>query len=177
MQPLPLHHVSWMHATSTSLSANASINPLALPVSESTFQIPTQNFQPLCSLSVLRSSWTQPFALTQSCAAFSLGFPTSSLWRRGGAHGVIHKNHIFICHLLGFMVQRDDNKGRHTHNPAGRHPVRTNLCPTSIILTVFTPDALPAATLPIYPGLEQAPSMLVCIPSGLVHTQRLVVLR
>jgi len=28
------------------------------------------------------------------------------------------------------------------------------------------PDALPATTLPIYPGLEQAPIMLGCIPGG-----------
>jgi len=28
------------------------------------------------------------------------------------------------------------------------------------------PDALPAATLLIYPGLGQAPNMLACIPSG-----------
>jgi len=33
---------------------------------------------------------------------------------------------------------------------------------------IFTPDALPAATLQIYPGLGQAPNMLACIPSGLV---------
>jgi len=33
---------------------------------------------------------------------------------------------------------------------------------------IFMPDALPAATLPIYPGLGQAPDMLACIPSGLV---------
>jgi len=32
----------------------------------------------------------------------------------------------------------------------------------------FTPDALPAATHPIYPGLGQAPNMLDCIPGGLV---------
>ena len=31
----------------------------------------------------------------------------------------------------------------------------------------FTPDALPAATLPIFPGLGQAPNMLDCIPGGL----------
>jgi len=31
------------------------------------------------------------------------------------------------------------------------------------------PDALPAATLPIYHGLGQALSMLACIPSGLVE--------
>ena len=31
-------------------------------------------------------------------------------------------------------------------------------------------DALPAATLPLYPGLGQAPNVLVCIPSGMVTT-------
>jgi len=31
----------------------------------------------------------------------------------------------------------------------------------------FTPDALPAATLPIYPGLGQAPYMLYYIPGEL----------
>jgi len=38
--------------------------------------------------------------------------------------------------------------------------------PTSCL--IFTPDALTAATLPIYSGLGQAPNMLACIPSGLV---------
>jgi len=36
---------------------------------------------------------------------------------------------------------------------------------------IFTPDALPAATLLLYPGLEQAPNMLACIPSGVLRTQ------
>jgi len=36
---------------------------------------------------------------------------------------------------------------------------------------IFTPHALPAATLPIYAGLGQAPHMLACTPSGLSHTQ------
>jgi len=44
---------------------------------------------------------------------------------------------------------------------------------------IFKPDALPVATLPIFPGLRQAPNMLTCIfgacglviPSGLVHIQ------
>jgi len=48
---------------------------------------------------------------------------------------------------------REDNTGRHTYNPAGCHSVRTNQRPTSII-PIFTPDALPAASLPIYPGLR-----------------------
>jgi len=34
--------------------------------------------------------------------------------------------------------------------------------------TIFMPDALSAATLPIYPDLAQAPKMLVCIPHGMV---------
>jgi len=37
--------------------------------------------------------------------------------------------------------------------------------------SIFMPDALPATTLPLYPGLGQAPNMLACIPSGVVHTQ------
>jgi len=35
-------------------------------------------------------------------------------------------------------------------------------------LPIFTLDALPAATLPLYPGLGQAPNMLACIPSDVV---------
>ena len=33
---------------------------------------------------------------------------------------------------------------------------------------IFTPDALPATTLPLYRGLGQAPKMLAWTPSGLV---------
>jgi len=42
--------------------------------------------------------------------------------------------------------------------------------PTRLISThlhhpsIFTLDAFPAATLPLYRGLEQAPNMLDCIP-------------
>jgi len=62
----------------------------------------------------------------------------------------------------------EDNIGRHTDNPVGRHSIRTKQWPTSINPPIFTGDSLPAATLPIYPGLRQAPNMLVCIHSGLV---------
>ena len=64
------------------------------------------------------------------------------------------------CHLQHFMVQGEDKRGRHTNNPAGHHPIWTISVLTSIIPTIFTLDALPAATLPIYPGLGQAPSMV-----------------
>ena len=49
------------------------------------------------------------------------------------------------------------------------HPIQTNWRPTSAIRTIFTQDALPYTTLPIYPVLGQAPNMLACIPGGLVN--------
>jgi len=56
-----------------------------------------------------------------------------------------------------------------TDHLAGYHSIRTNQRPTSIFPPpIFTPDALPAAMLPIYPGLGQAPNILTCIPSGVV---------
>jgi len=61
--------------------------------------------------------------------------------------------------LLDFMVQGKTNRGRHTDHPAGRHSIRTKQSPPPPSL-IFMPDALPAATLPIYPGLGQAPNML-----------------
>jgi len=45
------------------------------------------------------------------------------------------------------------------------HPIQTNWCPISAILTIFMPDALLGT---IYPGLEQSPNMLTCIASGLL---------
>jgi len=68
-----------------------------------------------------------------------------------------HHNRTFSNHyLLDFNGAREDNRGRYTDSPAGRHPLQTNQRATSIIPLIFTPDALPAATLPIHPGLGQA---------------------
>jgi len=53
-------------------------------------------------------------------------------------------------------------------------PCRLIGAPTSIIPTIFTPDALPYTTLPIYPGLAQAPNMLACIPGDLVYITMLL---
>jgi len=66
--------------------------------------------------------------------------------------------------LLSFYGAREDNRGRHTDHPDGSHSIWTNQRPTSLI-PIFTPDALPATTVPLYPGLGQAPNMLACIPS------------
>jgi len=65
-------------------------------------------------------------------------------------------------------VQSEDNTGRCTNNPDVCHSIQTNWCPIPAIPTIFTLDALPGTTLPIYSGLGQAPNVLVCIPSGLV---------
>jgi len=48
---------------------------------------------------------------------------------------------------------------RYTDNKAG-----LLLPPPPSSPPLFTPDALPDTTLPIYPGVEQAPSMMGCIP-------------
>jgi len=48
-------------------------------------------------------------------------------------------------------------------------PIQTNWCPHLYHPTIFMPDDLPDTTLPIYPGLGQAPNMPACIPSGLVQ--------
>jgi len=73
--------------------------------------------------------------------------------------------------LLDFIVQGKTTRGRHTNHPMGATP--------SVLISdplrsspIFTPDALPAAspaTLPFYRGLGQAPNILPCIPSGVVH--------
>jgi len=63
---------------------------------------------------------------------------------------------------------KEDNKGRHTDNPAERHSIWTKSATHLHHPPIFTLDALPAATLPIYLGLGQAPIMLACEPSVLV---------
>jgi len=63
----------------------------------------------------------------------------------------------------GFYGAMEDNRGRHTNNPAGRHSIQTNQHPPPSSPTIFMSDALPTATLPLY---TQAPNMLACISSG-----------
>jgi len=72
-----------------------------------------------------------------------------------------------FCQVLDFLVQSEDN--RQTHQQSGwiATPSRLIGAPISAILTIFMPDALPGTTLPIYPGMGQAPNTLACIHSGL----------
>jgi len=57
---------------------------------------------------------------------------------------------LIACHLLDFMVQ---GKITEADAPTSHHPIRTIGAPTSVI-PIFTQNALSAATLPIYPGLD-----------------------
>jgi len=54
--------------------------------------------------------------------------------------------------LLDFLVQNEDNRGRHTNNRDGLpvcHPIQTNWCPHLCHRPIFTLDALPGTTLSI----------------------------
>jgi len=68
------------------------------------------------------------------------------------------------------MVLGSITRGRHTDNPGGRNSIWTNQQSTSINPPIFPLDALPAATLTIYPGLGQAQEYagLHTPPRGLV---------
>jgi len=39
---------------------------------------------------------------------------------------------------------------------------------------IFTPDVLPVATLPLYPGLGQEPNILACIPIHIISNKILL---
>jgi len=149
LHPEPLHRVSWTHATSIRLSANASTSSPDLLVSESTFQVSTLKGQPFCSLSALGgSSCTQPSALAEGYSAFRLGFPTSCLRRHVGAPTRLNPKSILLYTiiLLDFCGAGGGNGGRGTGSPSRRHPIRTNDAPTHTTPHFFyRPDALPAA--------------------------------
>jgi len=67
--------------------------------------------------------------------------------------------------LLDFMVQGKITEANTPTTRLGATPSGLITDPPPLSLH-FTPDALLAATLPIYPGLGQAANMLACIPSG-----------
>jgi len=62
---------------------------------------------------------------------------------------------IIACYLLDVMVQGKitEADALATDNPSGHHPMQTIGAPASIIRPIFTPNAVSAATIPIYPGL------------------------
>jgi len=70
--------------------------------------------------------------------------------------------------LLGFMVQ---GKITEADTPTIQLGATASglICNPPPSSPIFALDAIPAATLPLYPGLGQAPNMLACIPSGVVR--------
>jgi len=162
-----------MQATSTFLSKNASTTSAALSFSESTFQVPTQNPQPFCSPSALRSSLTTLHPGTGLCCV-SAGFPHLCLRRHVAAPMGWYSNHQMPSLFAIFSIFWSKMKITQADAPAvwiDCHPILTNWChhgPTSAIPAIFTPHAFPSKTLPIYPVLGQAPNMLARILGGLV---------
>jgi len=75
--------------------------------------------------------------------------------------------------LLDFIVQGEISEAETPTIWMGATPSRliSNPPPSS---PIFTLDALPAATFPIYAGLGHAPNMLACTPSGLVCCQHML---
>jgi len=71
--------------------------------------------------------------------------------------------------ISGLLWCKGGNRGRHTTIRMSATPSGLIGYPPPTSPLVFTLDALPAASLSLYPGLGQAPSMLVCIPSGMVN--------
>jgi len=82
---------------------------------------------------------------------------------------IIHTNTtIFGSFFWAFMVQGKIN--RQTHWPSGWAPLHPEYSVAHLHHPpIFMPDSLPAWTLSLYPGLGQAPNMLVCIPSGVIN--------
>jgi len=66
-----------------------------------------------------------------------------------------------------FMVQGEITEADASTISLGATRSRLSSCPPPST-PIVTLDALPAATVPLYPGLGQAPNMLACIPSGVV---------
>jgi len=76
----------------------------------------------------------------------------------------------------GLYGAKGDITGRHNDNPAVHHSIWTNQRPISFF-PIFMPDALPAATLPIYPGFGQATDMLLACPVAWLHTLKQITIQ
>jgi len=171
LQPLPLHLASWIHPTSTYLSANASTSSPALPVNKSTFQIPTRNPQPFRSLSALRSSWTQPSAKAEGYAAFWLGFPTSCLCRHVGSPTGWYPIIVLFPTII-FCILMAQGKITEVDTPT----VQLGATPSKLI-SEPPPSSPPFLhQMPFLPqpsqfilAWDKHRNMLDCIPHGLVH--------
>jgi len=80
----------------------------------------------------------------------------------GGAHWVIHA-------IFWVLWCKEKITGRYTDNRAVCHLIWPISAPTSIIPTIFMPDALPTTTLPIYPGLGWVAHPMAWLPGEFVQ--------
>jgi len=92
----------------------------------------------------------------------------TALWTLSGTPGVNWYQKVHFAILWIFWSKMKITQADTPTIQMDCHTIQTNWCPISAIPTIFTPDALPGTTLPIYPGLGHSPSMLACIPGDLV---------
>jgi len=92
-----------------------------------------------------------------------------ALWTMSGITRVSHYQKVHFAIFWIFWCKMKITQAGAPTIWMDCHPIQTNGATTSTIPTIFTLDALPDTTLPIYPGLGQAPDMLACIPSGSVY--------
>jgi len=109
------------------------------------------------------------------CLCYSSRYTQTDMWPARGAHKHTTVLRPFFWDYLGklvpkeilwtFMVQGKITEADTLTIQLGATPsgLISGLPPSS---PIFTPDALPVATLLLCPGLGQAPNMLGCIPSG-----------
>jgi len=77
--------------------------------------------------------------------------------------------------LLDIYGATEDNKGRHTDHPAGRHSIRTNQwLPSSPHFYARCPSCNNHPTLSWLADLGQVPNMLACILSGVVYSKQII---
>ena len=128
------------------LLARTSTNSSTLPVSESTFQVPTMNAQFIQLISIV----LQHCALTHCCAVFWLGFPSPFYI---GMWWMIPSFLPCTCYFFWiWLKQRSTNGSSCTGDPTGCQLIWVFSAPSPLILCRMP---IPATTLSIYPGLGQ----------------------
>jgi len=130
---------------------------------------PPANQQLVCLIYCVIVSFVCSHALAVVVTNQYAHYHFTALWTLSGTTQVswYQKVHFAIFWIFWCIIKITH---RHTHQQSICSATQSRLIcvPISAIPTMFMLDALPGTTLPIYPGLGQAPNTLACIPGGLV---------
>jgi len=119
-------------------------------------------------LSALRSSWTQPSALAQGCAAFWLGFPSYCLCRHVAAPTGWYPIIVLFPTII-FWILMVQGKITEVYTPTVQlgAPLRTNQQATSIIPPFLRRMPFLLQRSKFILARDRHRNMLDCIPRGL----------